>query len=79
MSAFFLLFLIFGPLSVVDLGLSETAKPGWDALLCLACFVQHSGMVRRSYRRWLARFIPSHYYVASNGCEMLSTVVTAGL
>jgi methanethiol S-methyltransferase len=33
----------------------------WDAALCLAFFLQHSGMVRRSFRLWLSRWIPTHF------------------
>lgn len=37
----------------------------WDALLSLAFFAQHSGMVRRSARARLAAVIPSHYQGAA--------------
>jgi len=59
------LFFFMGSLHLVDLGLKEPAALGLDACLCLAFFIQHSGMIRKTFRRWSARFIPSHYQGAS--------------
>ncbi|UCG15670.1 MAG: isoprenylcysteine carboxylmethyltransferase family protein [Phycisphaerales bacterium] len=77
--AFFGLFVLLGSLNLVDLALGETAQLTWDALLCLVFFVQHSGMVRRSYRQWSARFIPSQYdgavYTIASGVVLLVLVV----
>ncbi len=36
----------------------------WDALLCLAFFLQHSGMVRRGFRDSISRIVPEHYHRA---------------
>jgi methanethiol S-methyltransferase len=36
----------------------------WDALLCFAFFLQHSGMVRRRFRARLAGVIPEPYHRA---------------
>jgi protein-S-isoprenylcysteine O-methyltransferase Ste14 len=44
----------------IGLGLSPAAALAWDALLCVIFFVQHSGMVRRSFRRWLERWMPGY-------------------
>jgi protein-S-isoprenylcysteine O-methyltransferase Ste14 len=63
---FFLLFLFAGSPDLVDLGLGAMASLVWDTFLSLAFFAQHSGMVRRSYRRWLARYIPPRYHGASH-------------
>ncbi len=41
----------------------------WDALLSLMFFVQHSGMVRRSFRRRVAAFAPLRYDVAIYAIE----------
>ncbi len=75
----FAVFLFVGSLSLVDLGVSDAAGLVWNAFLCLAFFVQHSGMVRRSYRRWEARFVPSHYegavYTLASGIVLLALVV----
>lgn len=42
-------------------GLSPAAALAWDAVLSLAFFAQHSGMVRRPFRVWLARIVPGRY------------------
>ena len=51
----------------------------WDALLSLAFFVQHSGMVRRSFRAWLGRFVPLRYHAAiyaiASGVVLAAVVV----
>lgn len=57
----FAVFLFWGPLNVVDAGLGAAGVPLWDAALCLAFFVQHSGMVRKRFRRQLTRFIPETF------------------
>jgi protein-S-isoprenylcysteine O-methyltransferase Ste14 len=53
--------------SIVDLGLSSGAALGWDALLCLAFCIQHSGMIRRSFRRRLAGVVDEHFHPALFG------------
>lgn len=58
-------FLLAGSLNLVNLGLSQTATLALDAGLSLAFFVQHSTMVRKSYRRWSARVMSERYYGAS--------------
>jgi methanethiol S-methyltransferase len=65
-----------GPWSEV----SPAVALGWDALLCLVFFVQHSGMVRRPFHRWLERFIPPYlhgavYTFASAGALVLLCVL----
>jgi protein-S-isoprenylcysteine O-methyltransferase Ste14 len=60
----FALFLYAGPFGLVDLSLAPVAALGLDAALCLAFFLQHSGMIRQSARRRLARHIPSHCFRA---------------
>ena len=57
----FILFLYVGPLKLVNLGLDGTAALWLNTILCLAFFVQHSVMIRKSFRQWLARFIPEEY------------------
>ncbi len=75
----FMVFLYAGPLGVVDLGLSATVLLAWDTLFCIAFFLQHSGMIRRSFRRGLARIIPPHYhgavYTVVSGTVLLSLVL----
>ncbi len=51
----------------------------WDALLSLAFFAQHSGMVRRPVRAWIARFIPARYegavYAIASGIVLALVVI----
>jgi protein-S-isoprenylcysteine O-methyltransferase Ste14 len=49
------------PAGLVDWHWPTRTALGFDALLSLAFFLQHSGMVRRSFRLWLARFTPARY------------------
>jgi len=58
-------FLVFGRL-LRDMGLGlfafgwpPLAAAAFNSLLCLLFFVQHSGMVRRSFRRWSERWVPA--------------------
>jgi protein-S-isoprenylcysteine O-methyltransferase Ste14 len=58
------LFLLAGPLYVVNLGLSSSASLGLDMALCMLFFLQHSVMVRKSFQRRLGLLIPDHYHAA---------------
>ena len=60
----FTVFLFAGPLNTVPMGLSERAMFAWDGLLSLLFFVQHSVMLRKSFRSHLARVISSPYHGA---------------
>jgi protein-S-isoprenylcysteine O-methyltransferase Ste14 len=51
-------FLLMGHLDLIDLTLGGKERLVVDACLCVAFFLQHSGMVRRPFQRWLGRFIP---------------------
>jgi len=57
----FMVYLYIGSLKLVTLGLSESDILLLDAFLCLLFFVQHSVMIRKSFRERLARFLPSEY------------------
>jgi len=57
-------FLLVGPLLVVEIAHTHAARLGWDALLCLAFFFQHSGMIRRGAKERAARRIPAVFYPA---------------
>jgi len=59
----FTLFLFFGSFNLVNLGLGEGGLL-LDAGLSLLFFLQHSGMVRRKFRRSLATIMPEEYYAA---------------
>jgi methanethiol S-methyltransferase len=75
----FLIFLYAGSLNWVNLGLNETERLVVNTLLSLAFFLQHSGMVRRPFRRRLDSFIPPHYqgalYTMASGIVLLVFVV----
>ncbi len=58
------LFLWHGPFPLAVLSLSTPQILGFDALLSLAFFLQHSGMLRRSFRARLARLLAEHYQPA---------------
>ena len=60
----FAYFLLFGVPFAIRIAHSHAARLGWDSLLCLAFFLQHSGMIRRSAKARLARQVPTTYYPA---------------
>ncbi len=60
----FVVFLFFGPWHVVDLSRSVQGALLINLALSLAFFVQHSGMVRRSFQDGLAKIVP-HYLTAA--------------
>ncbi len=62
--AAYMLFLFFGSFNLNDLGLSEPAALGWNACLCLAFFIQHSGMTRKPFRRWLEKYMKQAFHNA---------------
>lgn len=53
-----------GSRAFTDFGWSERDLLLWDAFISLLFFVQHSGMVRKPFRAWLARSIPQDYHGA---------------
>jgi protein-S-isoprenylcysteine O-methyltransferase Ste14 len=73
------LFFLTGPFNLVDLTLGETTALVLDALLCLAFAVQHSVMVRRSFRDRITTLVPPHYhglgYTIASGTVLLALVV----
>lgn len=75
----FTLFLFAGAPSVIQLELGLRDVLASDACLSLLFFVIHSGMVRQSSRRWLARFVPEHYlgaiYSSISGIVLLLVVL----
>jgi len=68
-----------GSLQVVRLGLNESGILFLDACLSLAFFFQHSGMVRRSFRRYLSWFISEAYagaiYTISSGIVLIAVII----
>jgi len=57
----FTAFLYAGSLCLTDPGLGHKYDLWLDAGLSLMFFIQHSGMVRRPFRRWLTCFIPEEF------------------
>ncbi len=57
----FMIFLFVGSLNLFDMHLDESGVLWVDAGLSLLFFIQHSGMIRKPFHRWLARFIPEEY------------------
>lgn len=75
----FCLFLYAGPLDLVDFDLGFRTKLAIDAGLSMLFFVQHSWMVRRSFRQRLARVMPKHYldavYAIASGIALFAVVL----
>ncbi|MFC1849859.1 methyltransferase family protein [candidate division CSSED10-310 bacterium] len=60
----FVIFLFHGSFRFFLFGWSEIHVLAWDGALSLVFFVQHSGMIRSSFRHFLATIIPAHYTYA---------------
>jgi methanethiol S-methyltransferase len=58
----FVAFLFNGSLNLVQFEFTERATLAWDAFLSVTFFVQHSGMIRRSFRSRFSKIIPTLYY-----------------
>ena len=71
-------FLIIAPPTLLDFDVSESEALFWDVLLSILFFVQHSGMMRSSFRTKLASIIPCHYhpsiYAIASGMALLTAV-----
>ncbi len=57
-------FLAVGPFTIVHYHASEREILLWDGFLSLLFFIQHSGMIRTSFRDWLAHIIPRQYHAS---------------
>jgi len=77
--AVFAVFLFFGALPVVNLGMNDTTTILFDTALSFLFFIQHSILVRKSFRRRTTRFIPEEYYKAfyaiTSGMVLLTIIV----
>src|SRR5512135_368992 len=75
----FLLFLLAGSSELVSLNLGPNEVLWWDTGLCITFFLQHSGMVRKSFRQRLARSLPAEYegsvYAIVSGIALLALMV----
>lgn len=74
-----LLLALMGSIQPVHLGFSDSIVLLWDAILSLAFFLQHSGMVRKGFRASMAVFIPPRYqnaiYSIASGVVLIVVVV----
>ena len=70
-------FVVAGPFPLVRFSLSDTQIVLWNGVLSLLFFIQHSGMVRRSFRAWLGRRVPEAFHAASYA--LASGIVLAGV
>jgi hypothetical protein len=64
-------FLFLGSFHFFHFGFSSAAALGWNFLLSAAFFLQHSGMIRRSFQRGLERFVPEPF------CGVVFTIASA--
>jgi len=75
----FLVFLLTGSPGLISLNFCASEVLWWDAGLSVAFFIQHSGMVRRSFRQWLAHFLPGEYegavYAITSGIVLLAMII----
>ena len=72
-------FCYIGALHLVELGLNGSVTLIFDLCLSLAFFLQHSGMVRKSFRRFLSRVITEAYvsafYAISSGIVLCAVII----
>jgi protein-S-isoprenylcysteine O-methyltransferase Ste14 len=58
-------FLIAGPFTIIRFDASEGQVLVWNGSLSLLFFIQHSGMIRGTFRNWLSSAVPRHYHPAT--------------
>ena len=72
-------FLFLGSFHFIPFGLSPAAALAWDALLSATFFLQHSCMVRRSFRQRLERFVLEPFqgmvYTIASGSVLILCLV----
>jgi protein-S-isoprenylcysteine O-methyltransferase Ste14 len=72
-------FLFIGPIPIILFDASGNQVLLWDGLLSIMFFIQHSGMIRTSFRSRLARVIPPHYhpstYAIASGITLAAVVL----
>ena len=72
-------FLLTGPPVGIPLGLDPVFLLAFDGVLCLGFFIQHSVMIRSSFRRSLSRLVPVHFhgavYAVASGLALLVMLV----
>jgi len=72
-------FIFLGSPGHISLDLNEPVVYGFDALLCLAFFIQHSVMTRCVFRKWMTRYFPEAYtgaaYTICSGVVLMIQMV----
>jgi len=72
-------FLVWGPISWINLGLGPRGALAVDGALCLGFFLQHSVMIRASFKRRMTGAIPQRYhgavYAIASGIVLLVLVL----
>lgn len=76
----FLIFLAAGTPEIFDLGFGNTGALLWDGLfLCLLFFIQHSVMIRQSFKGMIERSIPEHcwpaVYSIASGLALFAMII----
>jgi methanethiol S-methyltransferase len=72
-------FLVFGSPLAIPIARTDAGRLAFDSVLSLVFFLQHSGMVRRSAKKRLAKRIPAVYlaaiYSITSGIALIGLVV----
>ena len=72
-------FLVLGPFAGIRVTGSESHALIWDGVISAAFFLQHSGMIRESFRRRLSAWIPLPYhpavYAIASGAALAAVVL----
>lgn len=58
-------FLIAGPFTIIRFDATEGQVLIWNSFLSMLFFIQHSGMMRATFRTWLSSAIPRYYHPAT--------------
>jgi protein-S-isoprenylcysteine O-methyltransferase Ste14 len=73
------IFILIGPVAVIRFDASEAWMLVWDGLLSMVFFVQHSGMIRASFRSWLSSLVPSRchpsIYAIASGVTLTAVML----
>jgi len=73
------LFLFHGSFGLMDLSMNDTGSLVFNAFLSALFFAQHSGMVRKRFRHWLARSIGKEFHGAlftiASGMVLLMVII----
>jgi protein-S-isoprenylcysteine O-methyltransferase Ste14 len=59
-----MVFLFRGSLNLVNLSFGESASLVFNSFLSVGFFIQHSGMIRKSFQSWSAQFVEEKYHGA---------------